>query len=79
MTVASFFRKYSMSCILNYVRLIIIREIYCIYLQCVPKVRNKFDKIVSINFWEKSSKKSTFFLKSACCTVRYLSWQLVVS
>jgi hypothetical protein len=31
MTVASFFRKYSVGCILNYVRLIITREISCIY------------------------------------------------
>jgi hypothetical protein len=30
MTVASFFRKYSVGCILNYVRLIITREISCI-------------------------------------------------
>jgi hypothetical protein len=33
MTVASFFRKYSVGCILNYVRLIITREICCIYMQ----------------------------------------------
>jgi hypothetical protein len=32
MTVASFFRKYSVGCILNYVRLIITREISCIYI-----------------------------------------------
>jgi hypothetical protein len=31
MTVPSFFRKYSVGCILNYVRLIITREISCIY------------------------------------------------
>jgi hypothetical protein len=31
MTVASFFRKYSVGCILNYVRLIITREISCMY------------------------------------------------
>jgi hypothetical protein len=31
MTAASFFRKYSVGCILNYVRLIITREISCIY------------------------------------------------
>jgi hypothetical protein len=31
MTVVSFFRKYSVGCILNYVRLIITREISCIY------------------------------------------------
>jgi hypothetical protein len=31
MTVASFFRKYSVGCILNYLRLIITREISCIY------------------------------------------------
>jgi hypothetical protein len=29
MTVASFFRKYSVGCILNYVRFIITREISC--------------------------------------------------
>jgi hypothetical protein len=33
MSVASFFRKYSVGCILNYVRLIITREISCIYIQ----------------------------------------------
>jgi Na+-translocating ferredoxin:NAD+ oxidoreductase RnfD subunit len=32
MTVASFFRKYSVGCILNYVRRIITREISCIYI-----------------------------------------------
>jgi hypothetical protein len=32
MSVASFFRKYSVGCILNYVRLIITREIPCIVL-----------------------------------------------
>jgi hypothetical protein len=31
MTVASFFRKFNVGCILNYVRLIITREISCIY------------------------------------------------
>jgi hypothetical protein len=30
MTVASFFRKYNVGCILNYVRLIVTREISCI-------------------------------------------------
>jgi hypothetical protein len=35
MTVASFFRKYSVGCILNYVRLIITREISCIYIYTV--------------------------------------------
>jgi hypothetical protein len=34
MTVASFFRKYSVGCILNYVRLVITREISCRYIQC---------------------------------------------
>jgi hypothetical protein len=32
MTVASFFRKYNVGCILNYLRLIITREISCIQL-----------------------------------------------
>jgi hypothetical protein len=36
MTVASFFRKYSVGCILNYVRLIITREISCIYIAVTP-------------------------------------------
>jgi hypothetical protein len=31
MTVASFFRKYIMGCILNYIRLIITCELSCIY------------------------------------------------
>jgi hypothetical protein len=35
MTVASFFRKYSVGCILNYVRPIMIREISCIYVYTV--------------------------------------------
>jgi hypothetical protein len=35
MTVASFIRKYSVGCILNYVSLIIIREISCIYVYAV--------------------------------------------
>jgi hypothetical protein len=37
MTVASFFRKYNVGCILNYVRLIITREISCI--QDVSEIR----------------------------------------
>jgi hypothetical protein len=37
MTVASFFRKYNVGCILNYVRLIITREISCIYTVC-PRI-----------------------------------------
>jgi hypothetical protein len=40
MTVASFLRKYSVGCILNYVRLIITREISCIYTG-VPKMAYK--------------------------------------
>jgi hypothetical protein len=31
MTAASFFRKYSVGCILNYVRRFITREISCVY------------------------------------------------
>jgi hypothetical protein len=36
MTVATFFRKYNVGCILNYVRLIITREISCILYTVTP-------------------------------------------
>jgi hypothetical protein len=41
MTVASFFRKYNVGCILNYVRLIITREISCTYIQGVPELADQ--------------------------------------
>jgi hypothetical protein len=40
MSVASIFRKYRVGCILNYVRLIITREISCIYLWLDAKRAN---------------------------------------
>jgi hypothetical protein len=57
MTVASFFRKYSVGCILNYVRLIITREISCIYIQLLLQLCTEVSQVttqrtVAINkFW----------------------------
>jgi hypothetical protein len=58
MTVASFFRKYSVGCILNYVRLIITREnILYIYIQLLLQLCTEVSQVttqrtVAINkFW----------------------------
>jgi hypothetical protein len=67
MTVASFFLKYNVGCILNYVRLIITGEISCIYIQLllqlcteVSQVTTLTQKIVCAYFLTLSNKKSNF-------------------
>jgi hypothetical protein len=45
MTVASFFRQYSVGCILNYVRLIITCEISFIYLQLLLKLCTELSQV----------------------------------
>jgi hypothetical protein len=47
MTVASFFRKYSVGCILNYVRLIITREIPCIYIQLLLQLCTEVTQVTT--------------------------------
>jgi hypothetical protein len=47
MTVASFFRKYSVACILNYVRLIITREISCIYIQLLLQLCTEVSQVTT--------------------------------
>jgi hypothetical protein len=48
MTVASFFRKYNVGCILNYVRLIITREIPCIiYIQLLPQLCTEVTQVTT--------------------------------
>jgi hypothetical protein len=49
MTVASFFRKYeySVGCILNYVRLIITREISCIYIQLLLQLCTEVSQVTT--------------------------------
>jgi hypothetical protein len=47
MTVASFFRKYSVGCILNYVSLIIIREIPCIYIQLLLQLCTEVSQVTT--------------------------------
>jgi hypothetical protein len=49
MTVASFFRKYSVGCILNYVSLIIIREIPCIYIQLLLQLCTEVSQVTTFN------------------------------
>jgi hypothetical protein len=47
MTVASFFRKYSVDGILNYVRLIITREISCIYIQLLLQLCTEVSQVTT--------------------------------
>jgi hypothetical protein len=47
MSVASFFRKYSVGCILNYVRLIIPREISCIYIQLLLQLCTEISQVTT--------------------------------
>jgi hypothetical protein len=47
MTVASFFRKYSVGYILNYVRLIITREISCKYIQLLLQLRTEVSQVTT--------------------------------
>jgi hypothetical protein len=47
MTVASFFRKYSVACILNYVRLIITREISGIYIQLLLQLCTEVSQVTT--------------------------------
>jgi hypothetical protein len=47
MTVASFFRKYSVGCILNYVRLIIIREISRIYIHLLLQLCTEVSQVTT--------------------------------
>jgi hypothetical protein len=47
MSVASFFRKDSVGCILNYVRLIITREISCIYIQLLLQLCTEVSQVTT--------------------------------
>jgi hypothetical protein len=47
MTVASFFRKYNVGCILNYVRLIITHEISCIYVQLLLQLCTEVSQVTA--------------------------------
>jgi hypothetical protein len=47
MSVASFFRKYNVSCILNYVRLIITREISCIYIPLLLQLCTEVSQVTT--------------------------------
>jgi hypothetical protein len=47
MTVAGFFRKCSVGCILNYVRLVITREISCIYIQLLLQLCTEVSQVTS--------------------------------
>jgi hypothetical protein len=48
MTVVRFFRKYNVGCILNYGRLIITRDIFCIYIQLL------------LQLWGQSGHNTTY-------------------
>jgi hypothetical protein len=47
MTVASLFRKYNVGCILNYVRLIITREICCIYIPLLLQLCTEVSQVTT--------------------------------
>jgi hypothetical protein len=47
MTVASFFRKYSVGCILNYVRLVITLEISCIFIQLLLQLCTEVSQVTT--------------------------------
>jgi hypothetical protein len=47
MTVASFFRKCNVGCILNYVRLIITREISCKYVQLLLQLCTEVSQVTT--------------------------------
>jgi hypothetical protein len=47
MTVAGFFRKCSVGCILNYVRLVITREISCIYIQLLLQLCTEVSQVTT--------------------------------
>jgi hypothetical protein len=59
MTVASFFRKYSVGCILNYVRLIITREISCIYIQLLLQLCTEVSQVSGHNTTYNENLKLT--------------------
>jgi hypothetical protein len=63
MTVASFFWKYNVGCILNYVRLIITREISCIYTVC-PRIEFTRGKTFLFLILRKNFRGVTFFASS---------------
>jgi hypothetical protein len=47
MTVAGFFRKCSVGCILNYVRLLITPEISCIYIQLLLRFYTEVSQVTT--------------------------------
>jgi hypothetical protein len=47
MTVAGFFRKYSVGCILDYVRLIITREKSCIHIQLLLQLCTEVSQVTT--------------------------------
>jgi hypothetical protein len=61
MTVASFFRKYSVGCILNYVRLIITREISCIYIQLLLQLCTEVSQVTTQRTIPDTESWPTFF------------------
>jgi hypothetical protein len=62
MTVAGFFRKYSVGCILNYVRLVITREISCIYIRLLLQLCTEVSQVTT-------QRISPIFLKINCQSV----------
>jgi hypothetical protein len=61
MTVPSFFRKYSVGCILNYVRLIITREISCIYIQLLLQLCTEVSQVKTQRTIPDTESWPTFF------------------
>jgi hypothetical protein len=57
MTVASFFRKYNVGCILNYVRLIITREICCIYIPLLLQLCTEVSQVTTQRTYYCGQKK----------------------
>jgi hypothetical protein len=61
MTVASFFRKYSVGCILNYVRLITTRETFCIYIQLLLQLCTEVSQVTTQRTISDTESWPTFF------------------
>jgi hypothetical protein len=64
MTVAGFFRKYSVGCILDYVRLIITREISCIYIQLLLQLCTEVSQATTQRKVDSSCKKPIWICNS---------------
>jgi hypothetical protein len=70
MTVASFFRKYNVGCILNYVRLIITREIPCIYIQLLLQLCTEVSRVTTQRRYNENLKLTSDAQLIVFCSLR---------